>query len=102
MTEKEEMRINDDIVSTSALCFNCGKQGQTKLTVVNIPFYDNVFLSSFDCPHCNYSNRDIKDLKEPKDHGVHYEFKIKNKEGLSRMMVRQGTALVTIPELEFE
>jgi hypothetical protein len=53
-------------------CVNCGEnvgrmlcvltlsfQGTTRLLLVRIPFFKQVILMSFDCPHCNFHNNEV-------------------------------------------
>lgn len=57
--ESEEAQVIDHIES---LCMNCEEQGTTRLFLTRIPFFKEVVLMSFECPHCGYRNSEIQSV----------------------------------------
>ena len=42
-----------------SLCMNCQEEGVTKFLLVTIPFFKQIIVSAFSCPHCHYSNNEV-------------------------------------------
>ena len=36
------------------------KQGTTRLLLTRIPFFKEIILMSFECPHCGFTNNEIQ------------------------------------------
>ncbi|XDT05573.1 ZPR1 zinc-finger domain [Nakaseomyces glabratus] len=43
-----------------SLCMNCEKNGVTRLLLTSIPYFREVVLMSFECPHCGFKNSEIQ------------------------------------------
>jgi len=56
---ESEPQVVDNIDS---LCMNCEEQGVTRLFLTRIPFFKEVVLMSFECPHCGYRNSEIQSV----------------------------------------
>jgi len=74
----------------------------TKLLLTMIPFYKEIILSSFFCPHCAYSNNEIQSAGEIQTQGVEFTLSIRQSEDLNRKIVKSDFASVSIPELDLE
>ncbi|KII69116.1 Zinc finger protein ZPR1 [Thelohanellus kitauei] len=100
----EGVEINEDtgVATISAYCFRCENQGTAVVATVDFPYFENLVVSSFNCEHCGYSDRRIECLMDPKPNGIHHELKVTKKSDLNRTIVRQFSAVVAIPEIEFE
>jgi len=85
-----------------SLCFSCGKNGTTRLLLTRIPFYKELVISSFDCPHCNYKNNQLDPAIEIKPQGVRMSLNIENKEDLDRYVITTDYTSVQVLELDFE
>ena len=68
--------------------------------LTKIPFFRDVIISSFECEHCNYQNRNIdaRGVVQPK--GVKVSLKIVEKNDLNRRMVQSKTSVFYIPHLD--
>lgn len=95
---------NDDWEPTEieSLCMNCYKNGTTRLLLTKIPFFKEIIVSSFSCPHCCWSNTEIQSAGRVQDQGICYTLKVKTKKDLNREVVKADSATTRIPELEFE
>ncbi|XP_065563661.1 zinc finger protein ZPR1-like [Artemia franciscana] len=91
-----------DTTEISSLCMNCGDNGITRLLLTQIPFYKSVILMSFECEHCGYKNNELQSAEKIQEKGVKYEVKIKEESDLNRQVVKSDSAVVCIPELDFE
>ncbi|XP_036956808.1 zinc finger protein ZPR1 [Acanthopagrus latus] len=95
---------NDDWEPTEieSLCMNCYKNGTTRLLLTKIPFFKEIIVSSFSCPHCCWSNTEIQSAGRIQDQGICYTLKVKTKKDLNREVVKADSATTRIPEVDFE
>ncbi|KAK7083732.1 nucleolar zinc-finger protein [Halocaridina rubra] len=84
-----------------SLCMSCHEMGTTRLLMTKIPHYREVILTSFSCEHCGYSNSGIQP-GQYQEHGVSYQFSVRDAKDLSRQVVKSDHATVSVPELELE
>jgi len=59
-----------------SLCMNCEKTGVTTLLLTKIPFFKEIVLMAFQCPHCGYRNNEIQSAGEIQEKGVHFVLKV--------------------------
>ncbi|XP_029907060.1 zinc finger protein ZPR1 [Myripristis murdjan] len=85
-----------------SLCMNCYQNGTTRLLLTKIPFFKEIIISSFSCPHCSWSNTEIQSAGRIQDLGVCYTLKVESKQDLNREVVKADSATTRIPELDFE
>lgn len=85
-----------------SLCSNCEKQGETRLMLTNIPFFKDVMVVSFTCPHCGYRNNEIQNAGVLAEFGHRITVKIASKEDLNRDICRGEFATTFVPELGLE
>merc|ERR1712212_586591 len=91
-----------EITEVESLCLNCEEQGTTRLLLTKIPFFRDVIIMSFDCPECGYKDNQIKPGGEIQEKGVKMTLKVDGAKMMNRQIVKQGSAMVRIVELEFE
>ncbi|KAJ8257008.1 hypothetical protein COCON_G00191600 [Conger conger] len=101
---KEISAEDDDMQPTviESLCMNCYENGSTRLLLTRIPFFKEIIISSFTCPHCNWTNTEIQSAGRIQDQGVTYTLRVRSKEDLNREVVKADSATTRIPELDFE
>lgn len=94
----------DDFKPTEieSMCMNCHDNGVTRLLLTRIPFFKEIIISSFSCPHCHWSNTEIQSAGAIQDQGVCYTLRVKTKKDLDREVVKADCATTRIPELDFE
>lgn len=94
----------DDFQPTEveSMCMNCHENGTTRLLLTRIPFFKEIIISSFSCPHCHWSNTEIQSAGTIQDQGVSYTLRVKTKKDLDREVVKADCATTRIPELDFE
>lgn len=85
-----------------SMCMNCHENGVTRLLLTRIPFFKEIIISSFSCPHCHWSNTEIQSAGAIQDQGVCYTLHVKTKKDLDREVVKTDCATTRIPELDFE
>ncbi|KAI3369306.1 hypothetical protein L3Q82_007557 [Scortum barcoo] len=101
---KEISADNEDWEPTEieSMCMNCHQNGTTRLLLTRIPFFKEIIVSSFSCPHCCWSNTEIQSAGRIQDQGVCYTLRVKSKQDLNREVVKADSATTRIPELDFE
>ncbi|SCO93024.1 zinc finger protein, putative [Plasmodium malariae] len=99
--EREKDLINDTI-EVRSLCINCEKEGINKIVKIEIPYFKNTLIHSFECEFCNYRNNVIQDLNTIKEKGIKIIFKITKKEHLDRQLIKSEYGVFKIPEIDFE
>lgn len=58
--EQEEDELLQALTEIESMCPNCQKNGKTLLLLHKVPHFKEIILMSFSCPHCNYSNREVR------------------------------------------
>ncbi|KAF3912339.1 hypothetical protein AA313_de0206201 [Arthrobotrys entomopaga] len=95
----DEDRVVDNIES---LCMNCQENGMTKMLLISIPFFREVILMSFECPHCHYKNSEIQSAGMIQPRGVKYTFRIDTPDDLQRQVVKSDSCICKFPSLDLE
>eukprot|EP00127_Corallochytrium_limacisporum_P001019 Clim_evm18s34 gene=Clim_evmTU18s34 len=85
-----------------SLCMNCHEQGTTRLMLTKIPFFKEVIVMAFDCPHCGYRNQEVQSGGVVAEKGMKITYKITEVEDMDLQVVKSDSATVSIPELQFE
>lgn len=89
--------------SIESLCMSCGKNGTTRMLLTSIPFFREVIIVSFRCPHCHHSNNSIQSAGQIQTRGSTYTVKkIKGAQDLNRQVIKSEHGIIKIKELELE
>ena len=51
---------NNPVTEIESLCMNCQKAGTSRILMTKIPFFKDIIIMSFSCPHCGYRNNEIE------------------------------------------
>ncbi|KAL7716376.1 Zinc finger protein [Entamoeba marina] len=93
---------SDSVTSVESLCMNCNENGETRLLLTNIPYFRDVLLAHFVCPHCHYENTEVQQTAPIQDHGMLHKLQVKDINDLSRQIVKSDFASINFPEIGFE
>ncbi|XP_065055965.1 zinc finger protein ZPR1-like [Rhopilema esculentum] len=85
-----------------SMCTSCEREGTTRLLFTKIPFFKEIILISFECPHCGNKNNEIQSAGPIQDKGSRITTKITGLKDLNRQVVKQSSASFRIPELDLE
>jgi len=98
------MKLNADqeVTEIESLCMNCYKQGITRLMFLQIPFFKEIIVSAFSCPHCGYESKDVQSGATIQRLGIRYTLTLTKTADLNRNIVKSDSASVLIPSLQFE
>ena len=100
-TDSNPMVINVDpenpVTEIESLCMNCHEKGTTRLLMTKIPFFKDIIVMSFSCPHCGYKNNGIEDAEELAPQGIHFVLKVKTSKDMDRRIIKSNFASLNIP-----
>lgn len=85
-----------------SLCMNCHKQGTTRLLLTSIPYFREVIIMSFECPHCGFKNNEIQPATEIQEKAVRYTVQLTEPRDLSRQVVKSDSCTCQFVELDVE
>ncbi|EAY17535.1 ZPR1-related zinc finger protein [Trichomonas vaginalis G3] len=93
---------NSKPTEMDSLCMNCLKEGTTTMLLTKIPFFREVMISHFSCPHCGYSDNAIQFAGEFPAKGVTFKLVAKSPEDLNRRVIKSSHATIKVPEIDLE
>lgn len=85
-----------------SLCMNCHKNGTTRLLLTRIPFFREIILMSFECPHCNFKNSEMQPASQISEKGSKYKLTLENTKDYNRQLVKSESATIKFDELDIE
>lgn len=94
-----EQKMVDEIPS---LCMECHEEGVTRMLLTYIPYFREVIVVSFSCPHCGNRNNEIQSAGQIQEKGCLYTVHVTNPADLNRQVVKSEHCTVKIPELQIE
>ncbi|WAQ84285.1 hypothetical protein PtA15_4A738 [Puccinia triticina] len=101
--EHEEECMPEGVDSIESLCMHCGKNGRTRMLLTSIPFFREVIVVSFRCPHCHHANNSIQSAGQIQPRGAVYTVKnVHRPADLNRQVIKSEHGVVRIKELELE
>jgi zinc finger protein len=94
-----EQTVTEEIES---LCMNCHENGITRLLLTRIPFFREIVIMSFSCPHCGFQNNEIQSAGQIQPKGAKYALRVENMQDLQRTVVKSDTCVFRIEDLDLE
>lgn len=94
-----EQKMVDEI---SSLCMECHEEGTTRMLLTYIPYFREVIVVSFFCPHCGNRNNEIQSAGQIQEKGCLYTVHVTTPADLNRQVVKSEYCTVKIPELQIE
>ena len=85
------------VTEIDSLCMNCKEQGTTRLLLTKIPFFKDIIVMSFSCPHCGYRNTSLEDAKELAPQGIHFVLTVKTSKDMNRRIIKSNYASLSVP-----
>ncbi|KAF9370005.1 nucleolar zinc-finger protein [Podila verticillata] len=93
---------DQEVTEIESLCMNCHENGTTRLLLTRVPHFREVIIMAFDCPHCGHRTNELQQANAIAVGGAIYTCKVSTKADLNRQLVKTDTAVVKIPEIDFE
>jgi len=91
---------NPDVMIVESMCPNCNKNGETRMTFMRLNQHKEQIISSFSCPHCDYSNTHVESGTELASNGMKITLNVEMVEDLNRQIIKTDGAIFEIPEIE--
>ncbi|KAA6406767.1 MAG: zinc finger zpr1 [Lasallia pustulata] len=98
-SEDWEPKVVDEIES---LCMHCEENGTTRLLLTKVPFFREIILMSFACPHCYFRNTSVQSAAEIAERGVKNVLVMRDPDDFQRQVVKSDTAVFRVEDLHIE
>jgi zinc finger protein len=98
----EDISPENQVHEVESMCMNCHDDGVTKILLTKIPFFKEVILMNFECPHCGYLSREIQPGQSLADSGIRFEVNVATSRDMSRKVVKSEYATIRFPEIDLE
>lgn len=85
-----------------SMCMNCEKSGITRMLLTKIPFFREVIIMSFSCPHCGLKNSEIQSAGQIQEKGSKYTLRVETKKDLNRQVIKSDYCSCKFAELDVE
>ncbi|EAT85814.2 hypothetical protein SNOG_07163 [Parastagonospora nodorum SN15] len=95
----DDTKVVDEIES---LCMNCHEDGTTRLLLTKIPFFREIVIMSFACPHCHFKNTEVQPAGEIQQRGIKFTLRVDSADDLSRQIIKSDTAVFRIEDIDLE
>lgn len=94
--------LMDEVFTFGAHCSSCNQPCDTKMKIVDIPYFKEVVIMSTVCDNCGYKSNEVKTggAISPKGHRI--TLKVVDQEDLSRDILKSESCGLKIPEIDFE
>ncbi|CAL5866957.1 uncharacterized protein PFLUO_LOCUS1169 [Penicillium psychrofluorescens] len=90
------------LMSVESLCMNCHESGTTRLLLLKVPFFRDVILESFECPHCYFKDNSVKSAGQIQEKGSKYTLVVENEDDLQRQVIRSDVSIFKVETLGIE
>ncbi|SMN17700.1 similar to Saccharomyces cerevisiae YGR211W ZPR1 Essential protein with two zinc fingers [Maudiozyma saulgeensis] len=97
-----EDAMGHPVQEIESLCMNCHENGTTRMLLTSIPYFREVVIMSFECPHCGFKNSEIQPASSIQEKGSKYTLKVENKDDFNRQVIKSETASCKFIELDIE
>jgi zinc finger protein len=77
-------------------------QGSTKLLLLRVPFFRDIILESFECPHCYFKDNSVKSASQIQELGSKYTLEVENEDDLQRQVIKSDIAIFRLETLDIE
>lgn len=74
----------------------------TRLLLTKIPFFREIILMSFYCPHCHFKNTEVQSASEIAERGVKNVLIMEQVDDFLRQVVKSDTAVFRVENLDIE
>lgn len=74
----------------------------TRLLLTRIPYFREIVLSSFYCPHCSFKNTEISSAGQIQERGSKYVFKVENTDDFQRSVVKGDGCAFRVEDIDLE
>ncbi|KAJ5601923.1 ZPR1 zinc-finger domain-containing protein [Penicillium lagena] len=90
------------VMQVESLCMNCPENGTTRLLLLRVPFFRDIILESFECPHCFFKDNSVKSAGQIQELGNKYTLEVENEDDLQRQVIRSDVSIFKLDSLGIE
>lgn len=70
--------------------------------LTRIPFFREIVIMSFECPHCFFKNTEVQPAGEIQQRGIKYTLRVDTSDDLGRQIVKSDTCVFRIEDIDLE
>ena len=96
----EKFDYKNEVMQFPGNCSHCHAPCQTRMVVVEIPYFKEVVIMATTCDACGYKSNEVKGGGAIPDKGRRIILKVTDIEDLSRNILKSETATFKIPEFD--
>jgi zinc finger protein len=101
--DAEDVVENHGVTEVESLCVNCEENGMSKFLIVRVPYFRDIVICAFDCPHCGFRSNEVQSVDGVAQTGAcKYTLTVDCAAMLNRQVIKSNYASIIIPELQFE
>lgn len=93
---------DDEILTLPTCCPQCHAPSVSRIKPVQIPFFKEVIIMALTCDACGYRSNEVKSGSGISETGTRITLRLTDPTDLSRDILKAETAVLSIPELDFE
>ena len=82
-----------------AQCSSCRQPSETRMHMLDIPYFKQVVIMSTNCEHCGYKSNEVKCGGAISPKGKRITLKVIDEEDLSRDILKSETCGLHVPEI---
>ncbi|CAG8360883.1 unnamed protein product [Penicillium salamii] len=90
------------LMEVESLCMNCHEQGTTRLLLLRVPYFRDIILESFECPHCHFKDNSVKSAGQIQERGAKYTLNVENEQDMARQVIRSDLSIFKLEDLGIE
>jgi zinc finger protein len=91
---------NEEIYRFPGICSSCGRELDTLMKRVNIPYFKDIFIMSTNCNVCGYRDNEVKSGAAISEKGKKITLRVEDADDLSRDILKSETCGLEIPEID--
>ncbi|GMH38203.1 hypothetical protein BSKO_06087 [Bryopsis sp. KO-2023] len=92
----------EEVMVLPGVCLACGREADTKMFPMTIPFFKEVIIMANACDFCGYKNSEVRPGGGVSELGRSVILKVEEPEDLRRDVIKSDSASIIVPEIELE
>lgn len=89
------------MTEVESACLVCHEKGVTKFLPTHIPYFRDIIIAAFECPHCGYHNSELFNVTAIAELGIKFELSVKTQKDLTRQLVVSEHCSLHLPAIDF-
>lgn len=93
------VNINPDapVTEIESLCMNCQEKGTTRILMTKIPFFKEIVIMAFTCPHCGYRTNEVEPAHGLSEEGIKFNLTVSSSKDMNRKVIKSNFATIKVP-----